>query len=345
MFTVLLYGTSLKSVTIVVDGKPTVVETRQSTLQRLLDEQAIKLGEHDQLSAKLDDSLKHGDKIEIVRSKAITVTVKGKSTELHTTKSTVGEALKAASIKMDGDDKLVPASNTKVKSGLKVKVINVSTMVVETKKTLPFDTVEQKDSSLAKGKKKTVTQGRNGEIVKKILKTFEDGIMVNMKLVDEKVVATKQNEVIAIGTRKPVQVLSVRKKVAPKAAVSSKSSANQALKRAGVDFQYKKVLHNVTLTAYSADFASTGKSKGHKYYGITASGARVKEGQTIAVDTSVIPMGYWVYIEGVGFRRAEDRGSAIRGNKIDVYLPTQYSAMQFGRKKGRTVYVIGPNKP
>lgn len=349
MFTVLLYGTSLKTVTIVVDGKPMVVETRQSTLQRLLDEQTMTIGTHDKVSHQIEHALKNGDKIEIVRSNELSLIVKGKAQTLHTTKRTVGEALKDASIAFDADDKLIPPANTAIRSGLKVKVIQVSTQVVETKKTIPYDVVEKKDSSLAKGKKETVTKGQNGEIVKKTKKIYEDGVLIEAKLLDEQVVTAKKDQVVRIGTKNPVKALSMqsRKRVknAPKAAVSSKTRAKAVYKRAGVDFNFKRVLSNVTLTAYSADFASTGKSKGDKYYGITASGARVKEGQTIAVDTRVIPMGYWVYIEGVGYRRAEDRGGAIKGNKIDVYVPTESAARQFGRKKGRTVYVIGPNKP
>ena len=83
------------------------------------------------------------------------------------------------------------------------------------------------------------------------------------------------------------------------------------------------MLKNVTLTAYSAGVASTGKAKSHPEYGITASGTTVTEGRTIAVDPKVIPMGWWVYIEGIGFRRAEDTGSAVKGNKIDVYFESR----------------------
>jgi uncharacterized protein YabE (DUF348 family)/3D (Asp-Asp-Asp) domain-containing protein len=336
MFTVLLYGTSLKQVTIVVDGKPKVVETSQPTLQRLLDEQDITIGKHDKLSASLSSQLTHGDQIEISRSHAIYVTIKGKTQTLQTTEKTVGNALNAASIKVDGDDKLYPAATTKVRAGMKVKVLRITKLMVESKKTDTFDTIEKKDSSLAIGKQRLVSEGQNGEILKTVRKTYADGKLVEVKLVDQKVLQVKRDKVVAVGTRKPVTLAS---------ASSSVSHKSGKLARAGKDFTYKKVLNNVTLTAYSADFASTGKSPGHKYYGITASGARVQEGKTIAVDPRVIPIGYWVYIEGVGYRRAEDKGSAIRGNKIDVYVPTHREAIQFGRQRGRTVYVIGPTRP
>ncbi|MNI67667.1 Cell wall-binding protein YocH precursor [compost metagenome] len=93
----------------------------------------------------------------------------------------------------------------------------------------------------------------------------------------------------------------------------------------------------MTLTAYSSEEDGIGTR--------TASGTRVTEGRTIAVDKSVVPLGWWVYIEGVGFRKAEDTGGAIKGNKMDVYYDSLKAAKNFGRKKGRTVYVIGPTKP
>lgn len=103
--------------------------------------------------------------------------------------------------------------------------------------------------------------------------------------------------------------------------------------------QVRKVL-NATLTAYTAGIESTGKAPGHPAYGITASGARVREGRTIAVDPKVIPIGATVYIEGIGLRVAEDTGSAIRGAKIDVYMNDVQQARQFGVKKNRKVYIL-----
>lgn len=94
------------------------------------------------------------------------------------------------------------------------------------------------------------------------------------------------------------------------------------------------------LTAYTAGKESTGKTPSHPAYGITASGAKVKEGRTIAVDPKVIPYGTTVYIEGVGLRVAEDTGSAIRGTRVDVYMEDLKEAIEFGVKKNVKVYVL-----
>lgn len=77
------------------------------------------------------------------------------------------------------------------------------------------------------------------------------------------------------------------------------------------------------LTGYCHCAKCCGKSTG-----ITASGARATEGVTIAADTSKLPMGTRVYIEGVGERIVQDRGGAIKGNKIDVYVNQHSKAYQ-----------------
>lgn len=94
------------------------------------------------------------------------------------------------------------------------------------------------------------------------------------------------------------------------------------------------------LTAYTAGYESTGKRPSDPTYGITSSGAKVKEGRTIAVDPTIIPIGSTVYIEGIGYRKAEDTGSAIKGSRIDVYIKDLDEAVDFGVKKGVKVYVI-----
>lgn len=65
-------------------------------------------------------------------------------------------------------------------------------------------------------------------------------------------------------------------------------------------------------------------------YSGTAIGTSVTAGRTIAVDPSVIPLGSRVYIEGIGWRVAEDTGGAIRGQKIDLAVSNHSQAYAEG---------------
>lgn len=55
--------------------------------------------------------------------------------------------------------------------------------------------------------------------------------------------------------------------------------------------------------------------------------------KVIAVDPKVIPLGTKVWVEGYGEAIAGDTGGAIKGDKIDVFIPTYEQAMQWGRKQ------------
>jgi 3D (Asp-Asp-Asp) domain-containing protein len=86
------------------------------------------------------------------------------------------------------------------------------------------------------------------------------------------------------------------------------------------------------VTAYTAYEESTGKTPAHPAFGITASGRRVQPGITAACPRE-LPFGTWLEIEGVGKRRCDDRGGAIRGNRLDIYIPELTDALEFGRKR------------
>lgn len=101
-----------------------------------------------------------------------------------------------------------------------------------------------------------------------------------------------------------------------------------------------RLLGEFTLTAYTAGPESTGKRPGDAGYGITSSGAKAVEGVTIAVDPNVIPLGSRIYIEGIGYRVAQDIGSAIKGKKIDLYMNDVTEARKFGVKKNIKVEIV-----
>lgn len=65
---------------------------------------------------------------------------------------------------------------------------------------------------------------------------------------------------------------------------------------------------------------------------ITASGARVQVGKTIAAGPS-IPFGTKIYIPGYGMRVVQDRGGAITDNHIDIAIHSRAEAYRLGRKK------------
>jgi 3D (Asp-Asp-Asp) domain-containing protein len=80
------------------------------------------------------------------------------------------------------------------------------------------------------------------------------------------------------------------------------------------------------ITAYCTCVRCCGKSDG-----ITASGVKATANRTIAADTSILPFGTEIYINGQKYV-VEDKGGAIRGNRIDMYFDTHQEALQWGRQ-------------
>lgn len=68
--------------------------------------------------------------------------------------------------------------------------------------------------------------------------------------------------------------------------------------------------------------------------GITATGTKVTAGRTVAVDPRVIPYGTRMYIEGYGWRVAEDCGGAVKNKQIDIAVETHNMALDMGVKNG-----------
>jgi 3D (Asp-Asp-Asp) domain-containing protein len=64
-------------------------------------------------------------------------------------------------------------------------------------------------------------------------------------------------------------------------------------------------------------------------HGTTASGAGTGS-STVAVDPSVIPLGSKIDIAGVGDRVAQDTGGAIKGRRLDIWLPTASDCARWG---------------
>lgn len=82
--------------------------------------------------------------------------------------------------------------------------------------------------------------------------------------------------------------------------------------------------------------------KGMDYIGdrnVTASGGKPIPGETIAAGPSV-PFGTKMYIQDLGFRAVNDRGSAIGDNHIDIVFKSRNEALNWGRKQVNVLVIL-----
>ncbi|WP_238473803.1 3D domain-containing protein [Paenisporosarcina cavernae] len=115
------------------------------------------------------------------------------------------------------------------------------------------------------------------------------------------------------------------KLVKPKASASKSKSKAKSVSRSNDDNVVKEFY--VTSTSYTANCRGCS--------GITSTGINLKrnpDAKVIAVDPRVIKLGTKVYVEGYGYAIAGDTGSAIKGNKIDVFFDTRSEALNWGRR-------------
>jgi 3D (Asp-Asp-Asp) domain-containing protein len=93
-----------------------------------------------------------------------------------------------------------------------------------------------------------------------------------------------------------------------------------------------------TVTKYVPMHPDYGKTND----GLTATMTKADPDQRIvAVDPKLIPYGSWVWVEGLGWYRAEDCGGAIKGFRLDLLTATEKDAFQFG-KQDKFVIVVPP---
>ncbi|TCS80175.1 3D domain-containing protein [Tepidibacillus fermentans] len=299
-----------KEITLIIDGQAKRVETSQKIVQDLLIEQRISFKTEDRLSVPLKSRLKDGQTIRVDHAKSISLNIAGEQKEVLTTAKTVGELLKQQKITLGKLDKVTPTIQSPITPQMEVIVTRIEKKIVQTEEDIPFGYVRKADTNLPKGKEKVLTKGKKGKVIKFVEITYENGKEVEKKLLKQDIVQPKNDQIVAYGTRIDRSIVS----------------------RGGFTFRPRETLTNVTITQYS----------GGSY---TYLGTRPTPGRTIAVDPNVIPLGWWVYIEGFGFRRAEDIGGSVKGNIIDIYVSSRESAISYGIRYGYKVYVIGPNRP
>ena len=176
---------------------------------------------------------------------------------------------------------------------------------------------------MLKGQEKVVTEGKNGELKHTAIVTCFNGQEVSRQIVATEQTAEPVNQVIKQGTFE---------------AEEGKLTIGDGIivTADGEVYTYKKTM-KAKATAYTHTDAGCDK--------ITATGTTVRWG-TVAVDPRQIPYGTKMFIVSndgkyvYGVSTAEDCGGSIKGNRIDLYMPTSKQCYAFG-VRNCTIYFLG----
>jgi len=137
---------------------------------------------------------------------------------------------------------------------------------------------------------------------------------------------SEKEDSIAVANASAQEQNAAKKTVGKQSSKSESSQLKVAQSAANEPASGRELM--VTATAYTAYCAGCS--------GTTAIGIDLRSNpdqKVIAVDPNVIPLGSRVWVEGYGEAIAGDTGGAIKGNKIDVFIPTQNEALKWGRKQ------------
>ena len=253
-----------------------------------------------------------------------------------TTKTKVSEILKDNNILVSKDEKVSPKEEENLredgvititnKSEQEIEVAKVSESGIETsldslleaydtivekievkQEEIPYETVKKDVSNGAtETKNKVLQEGQNGikEITYKI--KYQNNTEIEKTKISEKVV------------KKPVdRIVQVKSSVVT-------SRASDTTRTAATETSSNSSVQIYKVTAYCPCSKCCGKYAN----GITARGTYAQAGKTIATDKK-FAFGTKLKINGKVYT-VEDRGGAIKGNRIDVYMNTHAEALAWG---------------
>ena len=307
-----------KTIVVSVDGSSKKITTFCSTYRKVLDNNGISIGPKDKVKPSLDNRVENNTTLKIKRVAKVRVEVDNKKLNLESAEDNVEDMLKAEKIGISKLDIVYPSRKHELKKGMNVVVTRVKTKDIKENTPINYDTILKSDEQVENGTKKVVQEGQNGEKETVTRVVYQNGKEVSKKVISEIIKKQPIQKVIAIGT------------------------LTDYTPSRGSNLNYVESLQ-MRATAYTADYASTGKSPGDPAFGITASGtvARRNNGDysSVAVDPRVIPLGTKLYIEGYGYAIAEDTGGAIKGNRLDLFFNSNSEVDNWG-VRWVNVYVI-----
>ncbi len=191
---------------------------------------------------------------------------------------------------------------------------------------IPFETItKDAGNSSADSSNRIITQGKNGlkEITYKA--KFRNDVEIERIVLKETIIKQPVNKVVEVNKKAVTSRASIERSTYNPATTASTTLAKKV---EGKTPQVK----TFNTSAYCACSKCCGKTTG-----ITSSGAKATSWYTLAAG-SAYPIGTIIYIPyfkdkpNGGWFVVQDRGGAIKNNKLDVYMSTHSGALQFGRR-------------
>ena len=177
---------------------------------------------------------------------------------------------------------------------------NITEKIVTVIEEIPFETITKDISNgTTLTTNKIIQSGKNGQKKVTYKVTYKNDVEISREEISSEIIAEPVNKIVQVQTK----------------TITSRSSSRVS-GTSGQSGVYK-------VTAYCACSQCCGWSTG-----ITASGAMATANHTIAAP-STFSFGTKVVINGVTYT-VEDRGGAIQGNRIDVYMNSHSEALRFG---------------
>ena len=307
---------------VIKDGHRVLTYTTFATdPAEVLGEVGVELREHDTYTSR-------DDAITIRRSQHVTVRYYGRPVEVKTYGETVGGLLSRLKLTVAPADVLSHPMSADTFDGMEIRVDRVVQRRETFAAAVPHETSCCNDATAPEGTRTVLVPGVDGEMLCTAEVTYVNGEEAQRRLLSQTVTAAPVTEVVALGTA-PVPE-------------PEKPSGKPIIADGIITLPTGEIL-TYTHTAQIRATAYTHTDAGCDF--ITATGTTVHRG-TVAVDPRYIPYGTRMFIVSndgeyvYGISVAEDCGGDIKGDRMDLYFPTFYECIQFGRRNC-TIYFLG----
>ena len=324
--TALVSQTVFATTYVINDVERTVTCTSFATdLTEVLGQAGVSLDTYDTFTT---EAVEGTETIIVNRASRITVCYHGQTTVVSSQGETVGELLQRLGLEITGEDVVSHDREEMVFDGMALAVNRIVTQQETFSATVPHETRYYDDASLPAGKEEVLIRGQEGELLRTAEITYINGKETRRSILSEKMVQMPVAEIVAVGTAQVQE--------------QTPDAAMPVIEDGYITLPTGEVLtytHTDTVRAT----AYTHTDKGCDM--ITSTGTTVHWG-TVAVDPRYIPYGTRMFIMAsdgsyvYGIATAEDCGGDIKGDRMDLYMPTYEQCREFGRRRC-TLYFLG----